>query len=56
MTMTRTNLAEGDDGLDVIVGQVLGGVALVLAQDVVGHDHGGKNREALEVFKQLSLR
>jgi hypothetical protein len=41
-------LAESNDGLDIVVGQVLGGVALVLAEDVVGHDDRSKNGKALQ--------
>jgi hypothetical protein len=40
-------LAESNDGLDIVVGQVFGGVALVLAEDVIGHDDSSKNGEAL---------
>ena len=39
-------LAQRVDGLDVVVGEVLGRVPVVLNHDVVGHDDGGEYGEA----------
>jgi hypothetical protein len=49
--LENINLAESDDCLDVVVGHVLGRVALVLAQDMVCHDDCRENRETLQENK-----